>query len=288
MILVYFLLAMTAYCDWNDCVFSTGGKKFALMATRGLSINGTDQKVETYTYEVSLCANITAACTDIMTGADNNGAVYQFGTEPGGESVCWDVLSFWEKDSSGLTADPLQGDNAGKEGFSLYVTNGDPCKSQPRKTTINVVCSESYGPYQKKKGYVEGVQDTEDSCHFILTYETECACSKNFGKCSKAPPPGGFVNGGGFSGGWIFVIILCVSIFCYFLGGYAVLGYRSKDWSSESVPNKSFWARVPGWTKVGCMISGSWTMRKGKWLYAKARGKEVDDETFGDDDVEGE
>merc|ERR1719378_390454 len=161
----------TARADWEDCTWKVDGKTYSVAAMAGMSVNGTDTKVATYKYQIALCGNITSQCEDIMTGVGDYGAIYQFGGEPGGKTVCWDILSYWEKTngaSGGIVASKLQ---SGGEGFSLEINNGDSCKSKPRKTTVNVICEKKYDPTAKdqaKRGVLTGQQDTDDSCHFIL------------------------------------------------------------------------------------------------------------------------
>jgi len=181
------LLLVAALCpvlaDWNDCTFEVDDKVYQLGPLIGVSTNGTDAEVSTYKYEVSLCGNNTSPCADIMIGSADFGAVYQFGGEPGGKEVCWDILAYWE-DGSGrsLEARGLPSDK-GTDGFQLYIANGDLCKSAPRETTINVICDESYNP---PNAGVVGVQDSTDSCHFIIDYHTICGCA---GHCTNGPVP---------------------------------------------------------------------------------------------------
>jgi len=279
------LVLPSAWAGWDDCEFDVDDKKYYLKSMRGLSINGSDTQVSTYTYEVSLCGNASNPCTDIMTGNTDYGAVYQFGGEPGGKEVCWDILSYWE-DGGGIqpqtsSLDPTLGD----DGFSLTIANGDSCKSSPRQTTINVICDTSLDP-TKSQGKVEGAQDSQDSCHFIINYHTKCGCA---GECNGAgPSPSGGGGGGGLGAGWIIIIVIFVVAFCYFVAGYAFFGYRAKDWSTESLPNKAFWCALPGWTLTGCKISAGVTGAFCKRLYGKISGKGGDDDDYDPDDTTGE
>jgi len=156
--------------DQHDCKFTLNGTNgdtvFDLSAIRGKVFNGPDSRTSTYHYALSMCQDIQEKCEDIMTGMDVNGAAYQYGGEPGGGQVCWDVLGSWSEEP---TVHSLDDQYSGNTGFALSFQNGDVCREKRRTMTINVMCS--------VVEQMSGKQDTTDSCHFIFALYTSHACT---------------------------------------------------------------------------------------------------------------
>jgi len=244
----------------------------------GTVMEGNDAKVSTYQYKASVCADMTDTCDDIMTGKKLNGCTYQFGGEPGGKSVCWDVLAFW--DSTGPTVadlDPSAGADAGTPGISLAFANGDECRNNPRQNTMNFICDETV---PDDPGYtLEGSQDSNDSCHFIINIKSKHACP-------GAAPSGGGSSGGssGLSGGWIFIILLIILPIVYFTGFFIYRGYTTKEWKNpENCPHLDICKSFPFWVKTGCVVSGVKTKDCCGALLSKCR-KDDEDGNLGEED----
>jgi len=192
MFLSLVLLVLVVLGD-NNCTFtyqSADGVKHVidLSPLKGMEVQGSDSKEITYQYLVGVCDNMETECEDIMTGQDAHGAVYQFGGEPGGIPVCWDVLALW--DGTHTVA-------ATHNGFSLSWQNGDECRGALRKTVVNFICDAS-----AQTPTVSGKQDESDQCRYHIDYTTAYACDNSpTPKPTPTPPhPGDWSVNGTFTG----------------------------------------------------------------------------------------
>jgi len=178
MLYTILLLISLAQSKQADCKFTVGGKTYDLSPLDGKTATGDDSKISTYHYMAAVCSDMTTKCEDIMTGQKLTGVVYQMGGEPGQQAVCWDMLAKWGDYHVG----PLdKSSGVDKDGFTLSFQNGDPCRGQPRKTKMNMICD------SEKIGKVSGFQDDSDSCLFIINYPTSYACSGGPAPKTTAP-----------------------------------------------------------------------------------------------------
>jgi len=283
MLLLLFIV-LGVYSDENDCIWNVDGKTYDLSPLKGKSGRGNDKKVQTYEYDASVCSDMTETCQDIMTGHELTGCTYQFGGQPGGKRVCWDVLGFW-KDVTAATLDSSAPE--GKTGFSLKFANGDACRNAPRKLTMNMLCD------TQEIGTLEGWQDTDDSCHFIINFPTTHACGggpapphptkKPTHPDPGHPPPKPATNNGlatgGIGAGDIFIIVFLV-IFVLYCAGFFFWNGRNNEEdgyvTKDNLPHMDFWTRMTGYVKDGCLKSWEWTKLGGKWCLSKCKRGEQD------------
>jgi hypothetical protein len=62
-------------------------------------------------------------------------------------------------------------------------------------------------------------------------------------------------NGGGLSGGWIFIIILLCSLFVYIVAGCVIKAKKFGAQGMERCPNIDFWRLLPVLVKEGCVFT---------------------------------
>lgn len=276
MLFVSLLLSSILLSNASNCAFKNPVSKenYDLSAFKGLVMEGADAKVSTYQYKASVCSDMTDICDDIMTGKKSNGCTYQFGGEPGGKSVCWDVLAYWDDEAVTVAdLDPSASQPAGTEGISLSFKNGDECRNNPRENTMNFICDKTV-PTSKPGYQLEGSQDPNDSCHFIINIKSSHGCP------GGSPKSGSTSGSSGLSGGWIFIILIIILPIFYFATVFGYRGYTTKEWkSSENCPHLDLCKTFPLWVKTGCMVSGVASKNGCMWLMSKCKKGDDDYET---------
>jgi hypothetical protein len=137
------------------------------------------------------------------------------------------------------------------QGVTVKYNNGDGCSDGTIKFGIvNFYCDKSSNG--TGRGTVIGTVAESPKCTYTINVHTELICPG-----SASGPP----KGGGLSGGWVFIIILLVSIVLYI--GIGCVYQRKKKGASgtESCPNIEFWRSFPGLVKEG--ISFTWKKLRG-------------------------
>jgi len=201
-----------APCGYTDPVT---GHVFDFSSVQGklFAVNSND-----YTYSVSVCA-------DSCTYQSTTGAICQdtFNTNtPVAVVSQWSGPPEWQLVNAGNPA----------SGVSVITRNGAPpnCypSGSPRYANITFLCGSeamvfvSESPCESAPGYT-------------FLYYTPLACIG-----------GGPSGGGGLSGGWVFVIILCVTFPGYFLAGFLYKWKAKGAQGIEACPNIEFWRGLPG------------------------------------------
>jgi len=70
------------------------------------------------------------------------------------------------------------------------------------------------------------------------------------------PEDNGGSSDSGISGGWIFIIIVVVSVFVYVVSGCIYKRHKKGTTGmKESCPNVDFWSDVPSLAKGGCLFT---------------------------------
>lgn len=190
----------------------------------------------TYTYYVSICGtvhNSQCAAQGPLT------SVCQSPTAGGG---CYDLGDFASNTVQWSWAD------AAKTQPKMSLTGANKCWTasgvEAYTSTITLTC-----PSNGVAGPLNVTQT--GSCSFAFTYPTPLAC----------PSSGGGGGGGGsskLSGGWVFIIILSVTIPLYVIIGCVFKAKQRGAEGMERCPNVEFWRELPGLVKDGF----SFTFRK--------------------------
>ncbi|EFA75184.1 hypothetical protein PPL_11258 [Heterostelium album PN500] len=142
---------------------------------------------------------------------------------------------------SSMTVKDLASEN---QGGMLSYSNPKQCQSStlPRVLELDMQCTPGAGYVIKG-----GAENPTTKCLYQVSFSSGYACP-------GTPHEGGTPKKGGLGGGWIFVIILVVSISVYILVGLAVnfkvRGLRGK----EMFPNYTFWSDFPGLMKDGVLF----------------------------------
>lgn len=135
---------------------------------------------------------------------------------------------------------------APKGGVDMAYHNGKPCNSPskpPRIAHIQFICDEAV------KGPLSAGSDGTQACSepgYTFVYPTIYACP---GHAGDGGDSGGTVTvSTSLSGGWVFIIILLVSVFIYVVAGLAYNKKRNDIWQC---PQWDFWKTVPGLVFAG-------------------------------------
>ena len=124
-----------------------------------------------------------------------------------------------------------------------------------RKLELTFVCDETTDPYDIP---TLNCGEYDPICDYWYTIRTKHACV------------GGSSNdeSDGLSPGYIFIILLCVGIILYCVGGFIFNGMRNPNeegkWTdlSYNIPNLPFWKILPQLVMAGCTETTNWV--KGK------------------------
>eukprot|EP01127_Copromyxa_protea_P000425 TRINITY_DN10353_c0_g1_i1.p1 TRINITY_DN10353_c0_g1~~TRINITY_DN10353_c0_g1_i1.p1 ORF type:complete len:243 (-),score=62.48 TRINITY_DN10353_c0_g1_i1:37-765(-) len=194
----------------------------------------------TYKYEWSTGAYVVISlCGTINTSCGISGGC----TAPD----CCAFCQLWTSD--GQTDGACLGKNfAGSVpisgGIQMKYTGGDPVASPPgpREGFVDVICDSStlFSP----SGFVQAQPNNpgpDGAYAYNLTVKTSAVCS------------GG---AGGLGGGGVFLIILfCVVLPVYLIGGVCWNKFKEQKEGVELIPNYEFWAASPGYFLAGCTFT---------------------------------
>jgi len=136
----------------------------------------------------------------------------------------------------------------GMTGIQYTTANGAPplCSpsNKPRFATIQFACITSGSPAFTMSNE-PGLQGCAVTPGYTFQLTTPLACP------GYTPPTVTITTSVSISGGWIFIIILCVVFPVYFIAGF-IYGWKVKGQSgTEACPNIGFWRNLPGLIKEG-------------------------------------
>jgi hypothetical protein len=183
-----------------------------------------------YNYKANVCGE------DIFgqTHGCNGGSICQFNPDD------TFVANLGKFDGGQPTWSPIDTANPSK-GVKYTFTNGDQCYIQgswrTRTVNANFRCDQ---PKQADK--IASVLEDTTSCTFQINFDGY-GCP---GGDSKNPD-----GSTGMSGGWVFIIILCVAVPVYVIGGCVYKSQKQGTRGIESCPNIDFWKALPGLVKDG-------------------------------------
>ena len=175
-----------------------------------------------FVYKVALCEEVTSSCKGSLDGGcqeyDRLGIAQSLG-----------------KISSATTE--LVNDQ-----IVISYSGGDTCSgSKLYSTKITFVCDKSQGGTGSLRYLTEG------SCVIEFEWATLHACLR--------PVPSGAENKGGLSLGSILLIVSLVLVVVY-LGAGMAYRFRFKEARGlEMLPNRAFWASLPGLIADGCKFT---------------------------------
>jgi len=119
------------------------------------------------------------------------------------------------------------------EGFAINYFKGSTasCGTKTRNTTVYLFCDPS------TVGSFDCIYENKAvaACSYIIIFRSKYACAA----------------GGGFDGGWVFVIIVVCAIPLYLIIG-ALWKFRTGARGIELIPNIEFWRETPHYFKDGC------------------------------------
>jgi len=219
--LFVFLLLQTARC----CTITVGDQNydFSSISTKDYTVTGPSAEQGEYTYQASFCSD-RIACGSFIYG----NLVRSKG------DVCQGVYGKWASAVNVKTS----------TGFQATFQSTQYCTddfSKLYKSTFNFLCDTSAGDI----GSLKASQVGANSCEYSIAVYTNLVCSGS--------TPVNTSSTGGLSGGSVFLIILVVLVAVYFLAGYIYNYYKAK---TVVAPHRDFWcARLPFWTKTGCILS---------------------------------
>lgn len=143
----------------------------------------------------------------------------------------------------------LSGQGVG-QGVVVSYSDGDGCTGGKRSAKIYVSCSASADP-----GFFYKVE--EGTCNSVLYMWSASGCGKEVPyEGSGAEGSGsGSKKGGGIGAGGIILILLCVGVVVYLVGG-AIFQWKVRGATTpkEMVPNREFWASIPSLVKDGVLF----------------------------------
>jgi len=221
-------LISAASCGFNNMDFSS------LMNDMTGSDSGT-----TYSYVVHPCGAITGTASCIATTSSSSACQIQ--VNPKGASF---DIGNWGGTANWMLIDP----NNPAIGVMYQLTGAQSCWATGTPTSyfanILFVCAAT-------QAATVAVTNPPSSCVQNYTISTPLACSN--------PGGGGGGGGGGgsskMSGGWVFIIFLCVLIPVYVAGGCLYKSQKLGAQGMDKCPNVEFWRDLPALCKDGCVFT---------------------------------
>jgi len=142
--------------------------------------------------------------------------------------------------------------NGVQVGVQYTTANGSPplCSpsNKPRFATIQFICQLTGTPTLTMVND-PNLQGCSVAPGYVFQYTTPLACP------GYQPPEITVTTSVSVSGGWIFIIILCVVFPIYFIAGF-IYGWKVKGQTGgEACPNIGFWRNLPGLMKDGTVFT---------------------------------
>jgi len=149
----------------------------------------------------------------------------------------------------------------GNQGIIATFTNGDWCQysssnKKVRTFILTLNCATTASSSFKMVADDPSLQD----CTFHTTYSLPQACPGY--SPSGSSSSGGYIpnqdnSGGssGLSGGWIFIIVLAVTVPLYVVLGCTYNRKKQNKEGFDACPNAAFWRDLPGLAKDGCVFT---------------------------------
>jgi len=184
-----------------------------------------------YEYFMAICGPLSTSATSTCTQIDPASSVCQIQVQGGAQSF---DIGNWPASSppawSYIDAD--------KSGVQYKLTGAPQCwaqggQPQPYTGTVVLKCAGTAGALT--------VTSPPQSCDKTYTLPTPLAC-KGGGSSHKK---------GGLSGGWVFIIILCVVFPVYVVGGCVYKSQKLGATGMDKCPNVEFWRDLPSLVKDG-------------------------------------
>lgn len=207
----------------------------------GKDIVGSDGTA-TYAYYMNVCGPLTSTAAASCTAIQSTSSACQVQVSDG--TGAYDTGNWI------AAAPPTWGyiDPSAKSLGVMYSMQGaQSCWAQPPAqyyvANILFTCSTKTGPL--------AITIPARSCIQNYTYPTPLACGGGSG-----PSGGGSGHKKkGLSGGWVFIIILCVVLPLYVVGGCVYKSQKQGATGMEKCPNIDFWRNLPGLCKDGCVFT---------------------------------
>jgi len=234
----------------NGCSVVVDGQTYdldPLEALGNISVTPPADEVGEYSYSVSFCSN-QVPCGGFQTA---NMVRYTVGAN------C-QMYADWGSVENEKTAHGYEADFTGKQycndNFELHYT-----------AQFNLLCDPGAGTL----GTLQAIKTGSDHCNYEVDITTDVVCEGSV-------PIGAGGGEQGLSAGSIFLITLLVLIVVYLIVGF-VLNYVKEK--AVKAPHKAFWcAKLPYWTKTGCITTWLCTMSSYHWCCKKIfRTKPQDD-----------
>jgi len=134
--------------------------------------------------------------------------------------------------------------------IQFTTANGQPplCSpsNKPRFATIQFQCAATQGSLTLTQEPLAAGCAVAPGYQFVL--QTPCACEAG---CGSGPTVTVKTS---ISGGWVFIIILCVAFPLYFLIGFLYCWKVRGLQGTEACPNIAFWRDLPSLVKDGFMF----------------------------------
>jgi len=267
---VIFILFISFQVFSSDCSFNVGGKNYDLSSI-GTSAPFTLSNADG-TFSLGLCTNNAHPCQE------RDGSLSAF--VDNAQTECQGVLARWGSGSpTALAAD------GGVTGILLHFNSGDNCgglgsdEKYDVKLTIECDASTTTPTFS----HIEPKSVT-DPCYFEATLKVAPTV------CSGAGPSTG--GSGGFSGGWIFIVIFFSLLIVYLIAGIVYQMKYVEEEEKGMCPQPGFWKKLLFWFITGNKVSWAFTysaclMLKGKICKRKDSEGEGDEVMtgYGDDDM---
>jgi hypothetical protein len=224
------------------CSATLAGTYFDISSLYSNTIDYTtgDSQGRTYTYHVNPCGIVNNPTGKCATG---EATFCQVGT---GTSIS-NLGTCTLPDAPPPTWSLYNGDP--NQGVVVTFANGDGGCGGTKTGVVIYLCDRSH----PGRGVVNGTVVESPSCTYTMTINTASVCPGSAG--GGSPPKGGI------SGGWVFIIILLVSIVLYISLGCVYQRKKKGATGTESLPNIEFWRSFPGLVKDGLVFT--WTKLRG-------------------------
>lgn len=221
------VVGASSFVSGQGATCGFGGLDFTSLSTSDLSPNDGTPDPQKYTYSLRVCGVVSSpTCTGTIGGGVPTASACmvakQFSTPyVSGE---WTGDAVWSYVNAQDASQGVQYQLSGQKNCGAL---------QLRTATVIFVCAQTLGT----------VTVVTNVCNQSFTIPTPLACA------APAQPSGSTKHG--LSGGWVFIIILCVLIPVYVVGGCLYKSKRMGAAGIERCPNIDFWRVLPGLVKDG-------------------------------------